>query len=233
MTGEPDETEKPDDPRILELFEEHRTFADQLARRYSHGKVLDDDLRQVAHLGLLLACRRFDPDLGRFLRFASMTIVGELKKHLRSHGWSVHVPRSLQEDSITVSKATERLTQRLKRPPRIGEIAADVGLSVERVTEAVRAHAARFRAPLDGTERLLRARGDVATTVLVSAALDTLDPDERDLITMRFEDGMTQREIGERLGVSQPEAHRRLTRSLDHLRRQLDTPQEDQRSHGS
>lgn len=217
-----------DDAAVTELFGSHLDFADGLARRYSHGAGLDEDLQQVAHLALLLACRRFDPSLGRFLRFASMTIVGELKKHLRSHGWAVHVPRRLQEDSIAVARSTERLTQRLGRPPRVSEISADVRISVERVTEAVRVHAARFRAPLDEADATIRSIGDPAEEAMLNVALETMSDDDRALVTLRYEDGLTQREIGERLGVSQPEAHRRINRALTLLRQQLDTPHEKQ-----
>ncbi len=209
--------------RANELFEAHVSFADHLARRYSHGIGVDEDLQQVARLGLLLAARRFDPEQGRFMRFASLTIVGELKKHLRSHGWSVHVARSLQEDSITVATSTERLTQSSGRDPRVSEISKDTGLSPERVADAIRVRQARFRAPLDHSESVVESDNDLDRTVLLNLALDSLDPEERHLIALRFDSGLTQREIGERLGVSQPEAYRRIGAALRRLRQQLDT----------
>ena len=207
-------------PESADLFEQHLALADRLARRYAFGPGVDEDLQQVARLGLHLAAQRFDPDLGVFVRFATVTIVGELKKHLRSHGWGVHVPRPLQEDSITVAAAVDRLTGRLGRAPTVSELADHTGRDRERVVEALRVRDARFSSSL-------AAAGDrpeqtnTADRAIVAVALDDLADDERELIRWRFEDGLTQSEIGERIGISQPQVHRRLSRAIEALRERL------------
>ncbi|WP_420451905.1 sigma-70 family RNA polymerase sigma factor [Ilumatobacter sp.] len=209
------------DPEVERRFERHLDLADRLARRYSHGGIVDDDLRQVARLGLLLASRRFDPELGHFVRFASVTIIGELKKHLRSHGWAVRVPRALQEDSITVAAASERLTSSLGRAPSVGEVADHVGFERERVADAVRVREARFGSPGDHLEQTVLGTDDPAASAMLSTALSHLTEDERALIEYRFRDGLTQAEIGERIGISQPQVHRRLAAVVDRLRDEL------------
>lgn len=210
-----------DPPEVLARFEEHFVLADRLARRYSHRHQVDDDLRQVARTGLLLASRRFDPALGNFVRFAAVTIIGELKKHLRSHGWAVHVPRSLQEDSITIAASRDRLTGRLHRPPLISDIAADVGFSSERVVEALRVLEVRFNASVEPAEDRHPLSPDPSEAALLNLAIAELDDGEQTLLELRFGRGLTQDEIGERIGLSQPQVHRRLNTALGRLRRKL------------
>ncbi|MEP4652524.1 MAG: sigma-70 family RNA polymerase sigma factor, partial [Ilumatobacter sp.] len=202
-------------------FHDHVSLADRLARRYSFGSGLDDDLRQVAHIGLFLACQRFDPDRGVFVRFASVTIIGELKKHLRSTGWSVRVPRALQEDSITVASAVDRLTGRFGRSPTIGEIAEHTGFDRDRVAEALLTKQARFATSVEQSEIDVAGFGDLVDTAMLRAALDAVDDDVRRLIELRHVDGLTQSEIGRLIGISQPQVHRRLARAEATLREQL------------
>lgn len=206
------------------LFEEHVRLAERLARRYSFGAGVDDDLRQVAQIALLLACRRFDPERGSFVRFATVTIAGELKKHLRSSGWGVRVPRALQEDSITVANAIDRLTSRLGRNPEVGEVAEHTGFERERVVEAVRARQARFSTSVEGAGVDVADHGDEAVRAELWVALDRLHDDERRLVHHRLVDGLTQAEIGRLLGISQPQVHRRLGAVMAKLRDELEAP---------
>jgi len=210
------------DAEAAELFDAHTGLADRLAKRYSHGYGVDDDLRQVAQLGLFLACRRFDPELGVFARFASVTIIGELKKHLRSTGWSVRVPRSLQEDSITVASAVDRLTSRLGRSPTVGDVAEHTGFDRERVTEAIRTREARFSSSVEQNGIDVSSESDGTDRALLNIAMDALPADQRRLIEYRERDGLTQSEIGRLIGISQPQVHRRLAAAMQALRAQID-----------
>lgn len=211
-----------DNDRVRELFDEHVGLADRLARRYSFGGRVDDDLRQVAQIGLLLAARRFDPDLGVFVRYATVTIIGELKKHLRSHGWGVRVPRSLQEDSITVASARDRLTGQLGRAPTVHEVARHTGFEPERVTEAIRTRESRFTTSIEQIGLDYEDATSSMDLAIVAHALGELPEDMRGLIEYRYRDGLTQAEIGRLIGVSQPQVHRRLTHALEQLRRLLE-----------
>jgi RNA polymerase sigma factor (sigma-70 family) len=81
-----------------QLFERFLPLARKLAGRYASAREPREDLVQVASIGRLGAIDRFDPDRGiRFSAFAVPTILGELRRHFRDAGWSVHVPRGAQE----------------------------------------------------------------------------------------------------------------------------------------
>lgn len=210
-----------DPPDVIDRFETHLDLADRLARRYSRNRGVDDDLQQVARTGLLLASRRFDPELGNFVRFATVTIVGELKKHLRSNGWSVHVARSLQEDSITVAASRDRLSVHLDRAPLVSDIADDVGFAPERVVEALRVLEVRFSTSVEPADERHPRVSDPSDTAILNAAIAELGAGEQALLDLRFGRGLTQDEIGERIGLSQPQVHRRLSMALGRLRSKL------------
>src|SRR5690606_33168826 len=90
--------------------------------------------------GLVKAVERFEPERGlEFSTFATPTIVGELKRHFRDKGWSVRVPRRIQELHVEVNSLVGTLTQRLGRSPTIDELARASGTSEEEVLEAMEA----------------------------------------------------------------------------------------------
>src|SRR3954468_18352601 len=117
-----------------ELVERFLPLARDLALRYAYTDEPVDDLIQVACLGLLKAIDRYEPGRGsKFTSYAVPTILGELKRHFRDKGWSLHVPRDLQERALRVTRATEKLSGGLGRSPKAREIAAEIGSSVEEV----------------------------------------------------------------------------------------------------
>ena len=120
-----------------ELVERFLPLARDLALRYTYTDEPFDDLLQVASLGLIKAIDRFEPGRGtKFTSYAAPTILGELKRHFRDKGWSLHVPRDLQERTLAVSRATEVLSKELGRSPKVREVAEHLGCSVEKVLEA-------------------------------------------------------------------------------------------------
>ena len=89
-------------------------LARRLAARYAGGAEPFDDLVQVASVGMVKAIERFDPARGTaFSTFAVPTILGELKRHFRDRGWSVHVPRDVQERILKVERAMAELVTEL------------------------------------------------------------------------------------------------------------------------
>src|SRR5258708_21793114 len=124
--------------------------AASLARRFANRGQPLDDLVQVASLGLLKAIDRFDRGPGiEFWTYATTTIVGELKRHLRDKGWAVRAPRRMQELYLTLSQVVDSLGQELGRSPNIAELAAEVQVSEEEVLEALEAGQAYRFASLD------------------------------------------------------------------------------------
>lgn len=202
---------------VEELVDAFQPLAHRLARRYSTGSVVDADLLQVANLGLVLAAQRYDPTLGTFQAFALSTVSGELKKHLRDHGWLVRVPRSIQEHSLDVDKTVVILEQRLGRSPSVEEVARETGLDEESVLVALRAREVRFSNPMPETEPLAR-MVDLEERALVREALSRLPQQDAELLYMIQIEELTQREAAARLGVSQTSVYRRLNSAFRRLR---------------
>lgn len=216
------------------LVDAHIGLAEHLARRFANRGEPLDDLIQVASIGLLKAIDRFEPDRGLvFSTFATPTIVGELKRHFRDKGWSVRVPRRVQELHLRLSSVVEDLTKELGRSPTLGEIARAASATEEQVLDALEAgHAYRARsldAPAgdddEGDASLAARLGEedpgLAASELraeLSPLLALLPNRERVILHMRFYEGRTQSEIAIHLGISQMQVSRLLARSLVRLR---------------
>ena len=215
-------------------------LARQLARRYQRGGEQLDDLVQVASLGLLKAIDRFDPARETaFSSFAVPTILGELKRHFRDKGWSVRVPRDLQELAVKVDKVADEMGRELGRAPTPAELAERTGTSLEQVLEAREASAAYRAVSLDrprtedeeegesyadavGAEDPgYRIAEDAAT---VERLMRVLSDREREVLRLRFAEDLTQSEIGERVGVSQMHVSRLIRQSVARLREAADEP---------
>ena len=208
-------------------------LARQLAGRYKHAGEPQEDLVQVACVGLLKAVDRYDPDRGgNFARYAVPTMLGELKRHFRDKGWSVHVPRATQELVLKVGDALGTLPAKLGHSPRPRDVAAALGATVEEVLEAMEAATAYEASSLDAPrpggddgewtylDTLASADGGyerVEIEETLRGALEALPARERLILALRFEHDLTQAEIAERVGVSQMHVSRLLRRSLDRL----------------
>lgn len=212
-----------------ELVAANLRLALHLARRYANRGVSLDDLEQVASLGLLQAIDRFDPDRGlEFSTFATPTIIGEIKRHFRDKGWSVRVPRRIQELHVRLGTLVAELTHQLGRSPTIAELAAAAQASTEEVLEAMEAAQAYRSQSIDGPAD----RGDASALLstddaglfeaenrlLVEELIGQLKPRDQLLIRLRFFEEITQHQIAERLGISQMHVSRLLARCLEELR---------------
>jgi RNA polymerase sigma-B factor len=208
-------------------------LARDLALRYVYTDEPFDDLLQVASLGLIKAIDRFEPDRGsKFTSYAAPTILGELKRHFRDKGWSLHVPRDLQERALAVARETEALSKRLGRSPKPREVADALGCSVEQVLEAQEAagsyEAASLDAPAarhdDESGALVDFLGEEDTTFelveerdAIASTWNTLPELERRVLELRFVHDLTQREIGAQIGYSQMHVSQVLRRALGEL----------------
>jgi RNA polymerase sigma-B factor len=218
-----------------ELVVRFMPLARQLASRYRNAGEPQEDLVQVACLGLLKAVDRFEPDRGHaFTKYAVPTMLGELKRHFRDKGWAVHVPRTTQELALKVSEAVGVLPARLGRSPTPRDVAKEVGVPVEDVLEAMEAATAYEAASLDaprpggededggwsyGDSVAVEEHGYelVEISEALRGTVSALPARERTILRLRFEEDLTQAEIAERIGVSQMHVSRLLRRSLDRL----------------
>ena len=219
-----------------ELIRAHLRLAVHLARRFDNRGVPFDDLVQVASVGLVKAVERFEPERGlEFSTFATPTIIGELKRHFRDKGWSVRVPRRIQELHVRLHGLVNDLTQRLGRSPSIPELAQAARASEEEVLEALEASYAYRSVSLDEVPAVAGTSlasvlgthdagpGRVENELLVERLLAALPPRERLIVRLRFFDELTQSEIADRLGISQMHVSRLLARCLDQMRSRLAT----------
>jgi RNA polymerase sigma-B factor len=216
------------------LVDRFLPLARQLARRYQRGGELLDDLNQVASLGLLKAIDRFDPERATaFSSFAVPTILGELKRHFRDKGWSVRVPRDLQELAVRVDRVTDELSRQLGRAPSVAEIAEQIGTTAEQVLEAREASAAYRAVSLDRTrdeddenDSGMAAHvgiedpgfGVAEDAATVERLMRVLSEREREVLRLRFAEDLTQSEIGNRVGVSQMHVSRLIRHAVAQLR---------------
>ncbi|GAB1688545.1 SigB/SigF/SigG family RNA polymerase sigma factor [Krasilnikovia sp. M28-CT-15] len=212
-----------------------------LARRFGgRGEPLAD-LTQVAAIGLIKAVDRYDPARGvPFASYAIPTIVGEIKRHFRDAGWTVRVPRRLQELRPRLAAAAGDLAQVLHRSPTTQELAARLGVSRDDVVEAQRCGTAyrprSLEQPVTGAEDLRLIDTLYGTEYGLDAvdrretlrwALALLPARERHVIGLRFVGDMTQAQIAAQIGVSQMHVSRLLTRSLSRLRHAIQADDAD------
>ena len=202
--------------------------------RYQRSAEPLDDLMQVASLALVKAVDRFDATNGAaFSSYAVPTIAGELKRYFRDRTWTVRPPRELQELTLRVETATTELGLQLDRSPTVRELAEWLDVDDERILEALQARSARgalsFEAPArdQDDERhtlqdtLASADDDyerAETRVVVDGLTTGLSARSREILRLRFDEDMTQAQIGERLAISQMQVSRLLRQALDQLR---------------
>lgn len=230
------------------LIRRHRDLAVAISRRYRGKGVPDDDLEQVALMGLLKAIQRFDPTKGELRPYAAATISGELKKWLRDKGWSVRVPRSIQELALETGRASEKLTQKLSREPTLDEIAEHLGLAEDELVDATSARQAYSSRSIDktqtGSDRTLLdtlededcLMRDAEDRLMLHDAISRLRPRQQLIMTLRFHDDMSQAQIARIVGISQAHVSRQISHALSEMAEILvaQTPHESQgRTRGS
>lgn len=249
-----------DDAAVLELFERltedptaresiamlFQPLAEYLARRFAgRGEGLDD-LIQVANVGLLGAIDRFDASHEvQFSTYAAATIVGELKRHFRDKGWTIRVPRRLQELGLRINRLLPTINQELGRSPTIAELAARLEVDQEEVVDAMEAARAYSTLSLDAPVNeeggtALDALGEMDPSMerldeweSIAPAIRDLPARERRVLYLRFFSGLTQSEIAHEIGVSQMHVSRILTQTLRTLRGSLGPQSVEPRQQGA
>jgi len=224
-----------EDPAVRdELVEQFRALAEYLARRFQGRGEPVEDLTQVAMIGLLKAIDRFDLDREvKFSTYATATIVGELKRHFRDKGWSVRVPRRLQETGLKVSKAMSEVSQEVGRSPTVAEVAKHTGLSEEEVLEGMETvhaySASSLDAPIDeegrSSHEIMGSEDETIEMIeawtTVAPTIQALPERERRILYLRFFRGLTQTQIADEIGISQMHVSRLLARTIRQLREEV------------
>jgi RNA polymerase sigma-B factor len=220
-----------------QLIERYMSLVRSLARRYAYRGEQLDDLVQIGAIGLIKAIDRFDLERGvELTTYATPNIIGEIKRHFRDKGWSVRVPRGLQELNVQISKLVEQLTVQLGRSPTIAELAEAAGVEEEAVLEALesgRAYSSVSLSPggasddegeLDPLESLGTEEHEYEVSedrAVLAPGFKVLDERERRILHLRFFSGLTQSQIAEQIGISQMHVSRLIRRSLEKIREEI------------
>lgn len=230
-----------DDPKAreriyLKLTELHAPVARRIARQYRNRGEPEEDLRQVAMVGLYNAIRNFDPAYGKeFFSYALPMMTGEVKRHFRDRTWAIRVPRKYQEKRAELNRVTAEFTQRHGRSPTVRELAELLEMDEEQTLELIDAARAYSTLSLDvpfGPDDDGATLGDtlgglddalerVVDHAALRPALAALSPRDRRILLLRFAGDKTQAQIAEIVGLSQMHVSRRLAAILTTLRRQL------------
>jgi RNA polymerase sigma-B factor len=187
-------------------------------------------------LGLVKAVDGFDPTHGvEFPTYATPTVLGEIKRHLRDRTSGIRMPRRLQELRMSVNSARDELTQTLGRTPKLADLAAHLDVPEEQIIEMLGAcHAHRplsLDVPVAGSDdntTLLEVIGDddpefglVEHRQSLPVLIGHLPKRERRILSLRFYGNLSQSQIAEQVGLSQMHVSRLLRQSLEFLRRRL------------
>lgn len=220
------------------LVEHYQELVETLAYKFARGSEPFEDLVQVGMIGLIASLRRFDPSIGRsFESFAVPTIVGEIKRHIRDKTWSVHVPRRIKELGPRIKNAVEELTTKLQRSPHVDEIAEYLGVTSEEVLETMEMgrsyHAVSVNSTIesssDGSQVTLldlvgseeQGYEEIDRKLLLEKVFHVLTEREQEILRLTFFENLSQKQVGDQLGISQMHVSRLQRRALQKLRQAI------------
>jgi RNA polymerase sigma-B factor len=211
-----------------QLIEQYMSLVRSLARRYSYRGEQLDDLVQIGAI---------DVDRGvELTTYATPNIIGEIKRHFRDKGWSVRVPRGLQELNVQLSKLIEEKTVELGRSPTIAELAKAASVEEESVVEALESGRAYTsvslstgggqddEGELDPLESLGAEEPQYEVSedrAVLAPGFRVLDERERTILHLRFFKGLTQSQIAQQVGISQMHVSRLIRRALEKIRDEI------------
>lgn len=228
----------PTDDLATALLRQYEPMVKMAAAKMSRNRPdLYEDMIQVGQMALLRLFERFDAEKGcPFEPYAMKSIVGHMKNFLRDKSWYIQVPRRIKEKGVLLQQAVDELTVRLERSPNIGEIADYLGLSYEETMEVFAGRELYRYVSLDtpvseedSTSTLSDLIGSpnddfrsVENRIDLENALIKLKPEERKVLALVFETGLSQRAIADRLCVSQMSVSRILKRATNKLKALLE-----------
>ncbi len=221
------------------LIEKHLYIAEILSKKYANRGIEYDDIYQVACIGLIYAIDRYDVDKGyEFSSFATPTIIGEIKKYFRDKGWTIRVPRRIQELSKKINNAKVYLSQQLQRSPTVEDIANYLKCSEEEILEAMEASKVYTPQSLDVTYDSNNEDKDVNLADLIGEedyyfsrienndflvkTMEKLNDIEKQILIERYFNKKTQVSIAKMLDISQMTVSRIEKRVLEKLRKEIE-----------
>ncbi len=221
------------------LIEEHLYIAEILAKKYLNRGIDYDDIFQVASIGLIYAIDRYDVDKGfEFSSFATPTIVGEIKKYFRDKGWTIRVPRRIQELSKKINNAKIVLSQQYQKSPTVDEIAEYLDSTPDEILEAMEASKVYSPQSLDITFDSSNDDKEINLSDLIGKeesyyskienndflekAMQNLTDVEKQILVARYFNKRTQVSIAKSLNISQMTVSRIEKKILEKMKKELE-----------
>jgi RNA polymerase sigma-B factor len=216
----------------------HDRMVRYLASRFDSRLSPQEDVVQVAYIGLISAIDRFDPKRGvSFVTYAIPTIVGEIKRYFRDQTWVLKAPRKLRDLGLNLRKLRQDLEQKLGRAPSVQEMAEAAHVSEERLLQAMEVDRAYSPCSLDtclysrdGSRKgpVWECVGEVDGDLLyieerdaLRQAVSRLNTRQQQIIHLRYYEELSQAEVARRMGISQMHVSRLERQALQDLRQIL------------
>ncbi len=220
------------------IVESYLYIAEIVARKFSGRGVEYDDLYQVAALALVKGLERYDPDRSvKFQSFITPTMVGEVKNYFRDRSRAIRIPRRSASLAREIREKKDQLEKELHRSPKVSELAERMQISEEDVLEGLELSNALTLTSLDDPvaeeatlDQFLGVddpgyegfeQGD-----MLLRAMEVLDERQKAIVRARFFEGLSQRDVADRMQISQMTVSRAERRALELLRKQMEA--EDQ-----
>ena len=210
-----------DEAARQKLIEGNLRLVLSVIQRFDKRGECPDDLFQVGCIGLMKAISNFDPTKNvRFSTYGVPMIAGEVRRYLRDNS-AIRVSRSIRDVAYRVLQCKEALMASLGREPTLEEIAKELALPVEEVSQALDA----VSAPVSLFDPVYSDGGDPLTVmdqvmdnrntelnwmehIALRSAFRELNDREKQILSLRFYDGKTQIEVANVLGISQAQVSR-------------------------
>ena len=216
------------------LIEGNLRLVLSVIQRFEKRGESPDDLFQVGCIGLIKAISNFDPDKQvRFSTYGVPMIAGEVRRYLRDNS-AIRVSRSIRDLAYRILQCKEELILRLDREPTSAEIAKELALTEEEVSQALDAVCAPVSLydPVyaDGSDPLtvMDQVRDTRNTderwmeqIALKDAFRNLGDREKQILSLRFYDGKTQMEVAGIVGISQAQVSRLEKSAIGSLRKSV------------
>ena len=214
------------------LIEGNLRLVLSVIQRFEKRGESPDDLFQVGCIGLIKAISNFDPDKQvRFSTYGVPMIAGEVRRYLRDNS-AIRVSRSIRDVAYRVLQCKEAMTARMSREPTLEEIAKELGMERETVSEALDA----VCAPISLYDPVYADGGDPLTVmdqihdtkntentwmehIALREAFRRLGDREKRILSLRFVGGKTQMEVADLVGISQAQVSRLEKNAIGILRK--------------